>query len=1115
MKKLKKIFVAITLISTFLIYLTMQKVFANSSANLVEKMEYTEEYKNWLELSDEDKESVIMPRMYEVPYNKTNYTNPLYNIKMLRANINSKFSLKDIIPNNLSIRNQQQTNSCWTFARLSSLETNLAVSNYRKGINLSKVYDFSERHMEYATSRYFLNDVENPIGFNRNVGSGGTYLMADAYLANGYGAIPESEMPFENNEEIIDISQIQDKTVSSHLYDTVEFPNYNEETNENRTEIMNQIKQHIQNYGSIYAGLHGDSASTSDFSCYNNKTAAKFCNNEDEHPLNHAVSIIGWDDNYSIDNFAEDSKPKLNGAWIARNSWGEKNAIGTTSELRELIFNSYKDECIEQGWNTAEEISDEFITEIATQYNWIIENDTVYEKYGDNGLIYISYEDVNVSKQMSGIVKATDTVDYDNLYSYDELGPNSGLSINNSSIMLSSTFDKKTQETEYLTQVSLYALDKYTCKVYVNPNGTSKAKQDLQLVPLKSGDTETVNVGYHTLEFSKPIKLNSNLFTVVIEIQSTTAKTQFAMETKTTISINNPYSTAKIENQKCFIAMGNNLDNCEWYDLGTLSESGLGILLPNGDSTIKAYTTSELIDESLKNIEIVTPPTKTSYFEGENFDKTGMVVKANFNSKTNPSVILDSSSYNIINGTNLTEGQTSVTITYEDKSVEQPISVEKNSITKLIIKTSPTKTEYKEGENFDRTGMIIEATYKDGTIKEVTDYIIENGNNLKANQTEVIISYGDKKVSQAIKVIPNPLIKIEITKAPNKTKYVVGQNFDKTGMVVSGIYQDESTHEIIDYTIENGTNLKNGQTTVIIKYEGKTTTQNIIVEEKAVTSILIDKKPSKLKYIQNKEELDLTGGSLKVKYNDESIENIALNSEEISVTGFDNTKLGKQKITVTYKSKTTQFEIEIIEEEKAKNSNLDNVKCTVESVQAYYYTDDSKKDYTLINVTINDIARNLTNDKVEYYYYLSSNKDEQNINNWIKVTENQKFNDKLQFTLDSRKISTYSELADEDVLYLYIKEVAIKGGDQNLAISKSMKVETNDKIETYVDNVKVDNINSGSSGDTGNSNGNDNTQAPGKLPQTGGGSILAIVLVIIILGTVFYIRYKKINKYLK
>ena len=1112
MKKLKKIFAVIILLLILSIYFTTQKVFANKTTAVAEKVEYTEEYKNWLELSEDEKKEVLIPRMYEVPYRKTSYTNPLLNARILKANNTIRFSLKDIIPENLLIKNQQLTNSCWAFARLSSLETNLALANYKTGINQSKVYDFSERHMEYATSRYFLNDEENETGYNRTVGDGGTHIMADAYLANGYGAIPESEMPFENNENIIDISEIQNKTISSQLYDTIEFPDYNSETGENRTVIINQIKQHIQDYGAVYAPLHGDSASTTEYSCYNNTTGAKYCNNESEHPANHAVSIIGWDDDYSRDDFCENAKPTSNGAWIVRNSWGESNEIGTIDQLRQWLFSTYNDQCISQGWNTPEEIPDEFINEGIAQNGWIMQGDKVYEKYGDNGLIYVSYEDVNISKELSGIVKATDVINYDNLYAYDELGPSQGIKIKGSTIMLSNTFNKKSQGTEYLTQVSLYAMDTYTCKVYVNPNGTSKTKEDLQLVSLKSGDSKAIKPGYHTLELSKPVEINADNFTVAIEIQSTTSQTTFALEAKPTISINNPYSNVITEKGKCFVTLGNDLETYEWYDLGTLSESGLGILLPNGDSTIKAYTTLELIDESLKNIEIVTPPNKTAYFEGEDFDKTGMVVKANYNSKTNPSVILDSSNYNITNGTNLQEGQASVTITYEDKSVEQPISVEKNNVTEIRIKTPPTKTEYKEGESFDKTNMVVEAIYKDGTTKQISDYIIKNGSNLKANQTEVIISYADKEVSQNITVTPNPLMEIKITKEPNKTKYVAGQNFDKTGMVVIGRYEDGSEYEIIEYIVEKGENLTKEQTSVTIRYENQTVTQNITVEEKVITSILIEKTPSKLTYIQNKENLDLTGGSLKVIYNDETEETIALDSEEIDITGFDNTKLGKQSITVTYKDKTTQFEIEIIEEAKAENSNLDNGKCDVNKLQIYLYTQDVQKEYMIINVTINDIERNLNNDEVEYYYYLSSNKEEQNINDWVKVTEEQNENNKLQFAIDSRKISNFAELTNEEELYLYIKEVALKGGNQSISISKAMQVypETQE-IDIYVDDVKiVDGNNSGNNGSIDNS-----TRLPIRLPNAGIKSILAVLFIVTIVGAVFYIRYKKLNKYVK
>ena len=37
---------------------------------------------------------------------------------------------------------------------------------------------------------------------------------------------------------------------------------------------------------------------------------------------NHAVTVVGWDDSFSADNWPEDRRPPADGAWIVKNSWG-------------------------------------------------------------------------------------------------------------------------------------------------------------------------------------------------------------------------------------------------------------------------------------------------------------------------------------------------------------------------------------------------------------------------------------------------------------------------------------------------------------------------------------------------------------------------------------------------------------------------------------------------------------------------------------------------------------------------------------------------------------------------------------------------------------------------
>lgn len=316
---------------------------ANGEINKFTKPEYTEEFKKYLQLTEEEQKKVMQPRMFLVESTNFKTKNPLKIARNLRSSLESRYSLKDIIPNNVIVKNQKSTNSCWTFATLSSLETNLALANQDKA-----KYDFSERHMEYAMSRNFLNGEINNKGLNRTVGSGGNWYMAQAYLTNGMGAIDESAMPFENSEKLIEISEIQNKVVTSQVYDIVEFQK--DETDKEKVKLKEQIKQHIRNYGAVFANIHGATPS-SEYN--NNQTGAIYCDMPTAS-IDHAVSIIGWDDNYDIHNFNKDHKPKNKGAWIIKNSWGDKQEY-SLAEMKAEIFKAYPN----GEWTEASQITDE------------------------------------------------------------------------------------------------------------------------------------------------------------------------------------------------------------------------------------------------------------------------------------------------------------------------------------------------------------------------------------------------------------------------------------------------------------------------------------------------------------------------------------------------------------------------------------------------------------------------------------------------------------------------------------------------------------------------------------------------------------------------------------
>ena len=78
--------------------------------------------------------------------------------------------------------------------------------------------------------------------------------------------------------------------------------------------------------------------------------------------------------------------------------------------------------------------------------------------------------------------------------------------------------------------------------------------------------------------------------------------------------------------------------------------------------------------KKVDHIEITTPPTKTEYKAGDKFDPTGMVVTAHYTDDT--TAVLSRNQYVIFHGDKLTQGQTTVTIQYDDGSGNSGIKVD-------------------------------------------------------------------------------------------------------------------------------------------------------------------------------------------------------------------------------------------------------------------------------------------------------------------------------------------------------------------------------------------------------------------------------------------------------
>lgn len=107
---------------------------------------------------------------------------------------------------------------------------------------------------------------------------------------------------------------------------------------------------------------------------------------------------------------------------------------------------------------------------------------------------------------------------------------------------------------------------------------------------------------------------------------------------------------------------------------------------------------------------------------------------------------------------------------------------------------------------------------------------------------------------------------VEITSAPAKTVYTVGEKFDPTGMKVSAVYSDASKEEVTDFTYAPSGALTAEDTVITVTYGEKTVTQAITVT-RVMESIAVTKAPAKVEYKET-ETFDAAGMEVTATYKD-------------------------------------------------------------------------------------------------------------------------------------------------------------------------------------------------------------------------------------------------------
>ncbi|WP_295620947.1 C1 family peptidase [uncultured Methanobrevibacter sp.] len=210
-----------------------------------------------------------------------------------------------------TVKSQSNGGNCWAFATVGSLESAVIraiydmnssglIYNYTEyadiidlinnGTSLVTLIDYSEENMKNLAALY------SPYGWKMETNNGGYDGMGIGYLVSWLGPIFEEDDVYSPNSIL---SPILNSAMHVQNIVFVGRKNYTEN---------DMVKRAIMNYGAVFVSVR------SGYSTYSNYT---YMYNKDNGTCNHAVAIVGWDD----DVYIPDAPGK--GAWIVKNSWGD------------------------------------------------------------------------------------------------------------------------------------------------------------------------------------------------------------------------------------------------------------------------------------------------------------------------------------------------------------------------------------------------------------------------------------------------------------------------------------------------------------------------------------------------------------------------------------------------------------------------------------------------------------------------------------------------------------------------------------------------------------------------------------------------------------------------
>lgn len=573
------------------------------------------------------------------------------------------------------VRNQGSYGVCWAFATMSLVEINLLKKRL-----VSSDIDLSELHM----INYTYNCVEDKLGGlagdkNAFVGNdilqkGGNVEFAVNALEDWEGAVAEETLPFNYDNALkVQNNQLDDSLAYRDTVAHIQgFYKINTSSKEN-------VKKAIMDYGAIAASYYVDINTNYGSPNYNNINAAYYCYVKNKK-TNHAISIVGWDDDYSADNF--NTKPDGNGAWIVRNSWGSD--------------------------------------------------------YGDNGYFYLSYYD----KSLSNIAYALDadlSDNYDNNYQYDGTMMHFGMPMGGYISKAANVFTANANPGEY-EQIKAISFESYNSntdyKVSIYANLTDITNPESgRLVAEKTGTVSYA--GMYTLDLDKIVSVaQGDSFSVVVELTGIGDSTP-CIAYDGNMPPNGWFeceSSAK-ENQSFMYRDYNN----QWEDFGIAENANFNIKAYTDNTTDFNIVDVENITLDKNNIELEQTATEQLKAIIEPEDATYRdVVWSSSNSEVasvdaKGKVTANDIGTSVITATARNGKSASCTVTVKIKEIpinsislnQSYCTLDKDGSIKLYAVVEPDNTTYSKNIEWSSSNVNVATVDADGNVKAMAEGIAE------------------------------------------------------------------------------------------------------------------------------------------------------------------------------------------------------------------------------------------------------------------------------------------------------------------------------------------------------------------------------------------------------